>query len=615
MTTNKKIQLIKKNYKTKSVQEIAALFECSVESICKVLELNNELKCIRIEKLAGWTIALILGTAPLIVLPSLRDFADLPQRAYTQMGMTAVITLLSVRLRLQNRLRLTMHPMAYLIVVFMLWSSATCFWSIYFYGSLQVVMHWLLCSIIFFVVFEVFYSNLWIKRFMISLCIGCAGVVALGLGQVFFDITWVPQVVAPSATFANANLAAEYVSLVVPLTTVLGIVSLNRPRGWVLIIFTALAITYAFCANARAAMLAIFCAWAWMAGLFLAGRQRFIRLLPGVVLIMMLAVLAVFSKLDNLDVNRWMGGSMAYRTIVWQNALEMVREKPLKGFGAGTFSVYYPAYSRKAFVDSVYDMSKQIQRAHNDYVQLTVELGLIGCSIFLAAIFYGLLLAVGITSSRKTSEYERIYAIGSSGGVIAFIVTGLFSFPLYRAIPVLIVFLYLGILVAIYNRKQNKNKEVYFGISAINANIIIIGVVVIGAAWTHYQYNNINCDKYYRLSLESERNSTYAQVTAWGMKAIEYNSHRFDVKATLGKALLAEGRQDEGIALLEEALQIAPYNLNALIFLAGAYGNSGKKENALRALSRILAIKPDFKKAQELVYELKTKGSFKIRIR
>lgn len=74
-------------------------------------------------------------------------------------------------------------------------------------------------------------------------------------------------------------------------------------------------------------------------------------------------------------------------------ALEMWREKPLFGHGAGGF---YTAFAQNRTVDfpGFYD------HAHNDYLQFLVEYGLLGTLLILAPILIALVLAIGLLRVR-----------------------------------------------------------------------------------------------------------------------------------------------------------------------------------------------------------------------
>jgi O-antigen ligase len=73
------------------------------------------------------------------------------------------------------------------------------------------------------------------------------------------------------------------------------------------------------------------------------------------------------------------------RLTIDRDCLRMLREKPILGWGLGTFPVVYPQF--RSFYTSFF-----VNEAHNDYLQLLVEAGIVGFGIalwFLVATFRG----------------------------------------------------------------------------------------------------------------------------------------------------------------------------------------------------------------------------------
>ncbi len=58
-----------------------------------------------------------------------------------------------------------------------------------------------------------------------------------------------------------------------------------------------------------------------------------------------------------------------YRREMAASTLEMIRDRPLTGFGLGTFETVYPAYAS-------FDIGQRVTHAHNDWVEWTAEGGL-----------------------------------------------------------------------------------------------------------------------------------------------------------------------------------------------------------------------------------------------
>ena len=82
--------------------------------------------------------------------------------------------------------------------------------------------------------------------------------------------------------------------------------------------------------------------------------------------------------------------SVNLRFVLWQTTLKMFLAHPLLGTGLGTWHAIYPAYRPDA------DNSTYGYYAHNDYLQILQETGLIGAAIFTAVLGYIAYLGVRI---------------------------------------------------------------------------------------------------------------------------------------------------------------------------------------------------------------------------
>ena len=73
--------------------------------------------------------------------------------------------------------------------------------------------------------------------------------------------------------------------------------------------------------------------------------------------------------------------SFSMRVHAWWGVLDMIRANPLSGTGLGTFALSYP-YKK------TYGETEIWEQAHNDYLQVLYESGLIGFSIFLTGLVF-----------------------------------------------------------------------------------------------------------------------------------------------------------------------------------------------------------------------------------
>ncbi len=105
------------------------------------------------------------------------------------------------------------------------------------------------------------------------------------------------------------------------------------------------------------------------------------------------------------------------RFLFWGAALEMWRTHPFIGVGANNFEVAFPE-ARKAFAEKHpasplvnLNADRLAQRAHNEYVQIAAELGLIGFALFAA--FCVALVWSAVRAIRYARSPLALGAIGS----------------------------------------------------------------------------------------------------------------------------------------------------------------------------------------------------------
>jgi O-antigen ligase len=99
------------------------------------------------------------------------------------------------------------------------------------------------------------------------------------------------------------------------------------------------------------------------------------------------------------------------RLDIFRDTLRMFPQKPILGWGLGTFPEVYPHY--RTFFTNLY-----INQAHNDYLQLLVEMGALGFAAmlwFLGTVYYKALKKVGNWSSDHNGTLALIAMVGVTG--------------------------------------------------------------------------------------------------------------------------------------------------------------------------------------------------------
>lgn len=266
----------------------------------------------------------------------------------------------------------------FLVLLFLGWAGLTLFWSSYKNTSVQWYVSLLTYALLFYMVLQGIQSRTHIH--VIS-------VFFLGMGA-FEGIFGITQYVClgearAKGTFFNPNFFAAYEGAT--LTLALGILSFVRKgeltRSGYILLWCTVAIT--FCAfvlaQSRGALVAL------VVAMTLIGFCRFGKV--GLVLIVMSLVTGFMipNPLRERIVEVSVTDPYAYtRLDIWKTSLARLIDHPL-GIGLGMYK-YGSFQDRFPIEENIVRYGKRPESAHNEYLQMGVEVGVVGLAVFLMGV-------------------------------------------------------------------------------------------------------------------------------------------------------------------------------------------------------------------------------------
>jgi O-antigen ligase len=227
--------------------------------------------------------------------------------------------------------------------------------------------------------------------------------------------------------FVYRNQYASFVEAILPLAIVRAI--LDRRRSLVYILFAATLFASVVAAGSRTGSVLclaeiIFTPVVAFARGLISGRTVSRVLAASVIAMVVLTAVVGWEVIWNRlqEPNPY-----SVRQELLRSSLEMVRDRPLAGFGLGTWSSAYPGYAH-------FDDGKFVNQAHNDWVQWAAEGGIP---------FFLLMLAIAVWSIRPA--VRSLWGIG----ILAVFVHCLVDYPMQQR-PALAAFFFamLGVLAA-----------------------------------------------------------------------------------------------------------------------------------------------------------------------
>ena len=133
------------------------------------------------------------------------------------------------------------------------------------------------------------------------------------------------------------------------------------------------------------------------------------------------------------------------RAHFWSVTLDIIKEHPYVGTGLGAFGVIYTKYDTR-------NGHFRLEQAHNDYLQVLSDTGLVGGVLALS--FVALLFYKAISRARSRDDFRRGVALAALSGCFAVLVHSFFDFTLHTTSNALL-FLVLAALATLNGRVED----------------------------------------------------------------------------------------------------------------------------------------------------------------
>lgn len=130
--------------------------------------------------------------------------------------------------------------------------------------------------------------------------------------------------------------------------------------------------------------------------------------------------------------------SLEGRQNIWIDSLSMIKENPFLGTGMGTFRDVYTKHQ------TVF-LTKTVVYAHNDYLQIASEWGIVGAALIFGLIFYVLFRGL-VSVRRRTTGLDRALTLGCCASIISVLLHSFFDFNLQIPANALMFVISLGLI-------------------------------------------------------------------------------------------------------------------------------------------------------------------------
>ena len=306
---------------------------------------------------------------PFVFIEALFNYIELPRGALIQLGALLILLVWLMGAISKGELKIIRTPFDLPLLGFVLWAGLSLLWATNFYEGFEKWIQWGACVLFFFLTVNLIQSKRNIQQLLGAFLLAGTLAAVLGICQYLFEVTWVPQIVPPAATFANRNMAAPFMVMTIPLAAAFFLLSRKRIHVLLTVIALGALSLFLFYGGTRSAWLAVALESLFLTMLLARDYFRWKRTPPiwakkkALVVCAVVCAVGVFILLNltpsgfewrvgaaydrivtnfSLEATSRGWNSLGVRFRLWENTLRMGEEHFIKGVGVGNFRVFYP---------------------------------------------------------------------------------------------------------------------------------------------------------------------------------------------------------------------------------------------------------------------------------
>jgi len=291
--------------------------------------------------------------------------------------------------------------------------------------------------------------------------------------------------------------------------------------------------------------------------------------------------------------------SINNRLLIWRTTLEMIKDYPVIGSGIGTFRMNYLKHQAGILDENPHYIkySNNAGEAHNEYLQMWAEIGIIGLGIFLIIII--LIYSQFWKFFKKVQNAQKkIIGCGLILGISCYLFHSLFTFPLHVPALASTFFVIVGLGMVYINKFNLSEIKIKTDIDNFTIkfflNIFFITLMIV----------TINClaikpyiaELYYFTGIRHNVNKNYTQSLPnfeYAAQLDPYNGRNLHALGTTYNNLKMYDKADD---ILQKAKKYI-VDVNTYRNLGLVYTQTAQNKKAEEEFKQAIFLDPKFYKA------------------
>jgi len=552
-----------------------------------------------------WGLILLVLVVPLAISPANTNLYNVPKNFLSRILILLILLLWLSDWDEQSSIRLPISPLSLPILAFFLASLLSLPKALDFYQALDGAYRLFVYVLLYHLTLYAIRAHWQVERLFYAMGIAGGIVSIYGVLQYWgWDFLILSERFRPVSFLGNTGYAAEYLILVIPISLALflGARSFRERALWGGLV--GLLLLHLIITMARGPWVGLFVALLWMGWvLFRRFRREGKPFIPfgrrervGVFLALAVFIL-YFTLYPGLLSRVWsifdpMHPSNRVRLLIWSSSLRIIAREPLVGVGLNNYELHYPLFRTV----EEWRLSKKliVGEAHNDYIQIATETGLLGLALFLWLLFR---VSRTIKNLLRKTEDGRSFllSLGLGGGLTALLISAFFAFPLKNPAPALYFWLFLGLISAM---------EALSGQTPPRA-ILLPRVLAWGTAIPILAMSYVLVMGQFLADLHLEKSRRHlwqgrqSDALAEYQRAISFYFPNFYTQELRRKAFTDKGIYQKAIQEYQKALAQNPESAELHADLGATLGEMGQYKEAASELQKALKLNPNLYAARE----------------
>ncbi|MBO7181056.1 MAG: O-antigen ligase family protein [Bacteroidales bacterium] len=277
-------------------------------------------------------------------------------------------------------------------------------------------------------------------------------------------------------------------------------------------------------------------------------------------------------------------GNSKGRLLIWKNTVEIIKEKPLSGYGVGNHKLAIMKVECAKKHDYIVS-----DHAHNDFLEMFSELGIFGCLIYVLTYVFAAIYALKQMFAKGVNELFRLRAMVGGTIILTYMNDAMFNFPLERADCQIYLAIGLALLISNHIKIKKNQKE---GLSKPCLVTLLVIVVPVFILETTHCYSSIM--QKHRIKQHNGDKSITLTAEQWDRRTpkfpnIDESTHPRAVNIAERYANEKKYRQAIDVLLADNS---NPYYSLREYRLANYYNRIEKADSAAYWAEKCIAMKP-----------------------